>query len=59
MSFLQLLKENKKLKKENDTLKQTIKILQNIIETEDDCINKLVSHTIDDAKRLVYGQKIK
>lgn len=59
MNYLQTLKENKKLKKENQALKQTIMILQNIIKTEDDCINELVSHTIEDAKRLVYGQKIK
>lgn len=59
MKFLQLLKENKKLKKENAALKQTILILQDVIKTEDDCINELVSHTIEDARRLVYGQKVK
>lgn len=59
MNSLQLLKENNKLKKENQVLKQTIMILQDIIKTEDDCINELVSHTINDAKRLVYGQKVK
>lgn len=59
MNYLQALKENKKLKKENQALKQTIMILQNIIKTEDDCINELVSHTIEDAKRMVYGKKVK
>lgn len=59
MKYLQLLKENQKLKKENSTLKQTVLILQDIIKTEDNCINELVSHTVEDARRLVYGQKVK
>ena len=59
MKYLQLLKENQKLKKENVSLKQTVLILQDIIKTEDNCINELVSHTVEDARRLVYGQKVK
>lgn len=59
MKYLQLLKENQKLKKENASLKQTVLILQDIIKTEDNCINELVSHTVEDARRLVYGQKVK
>ena len=59
MKYLQLLKENQKLKKENSTLKQTVLLLQDIIKTEDNCINELVSHTVEDARRLVYGQKVK
>lgn len=52
MKYLQLKLENKKLKGENEKLKQTIKIMQGIIETEDDCVNKLLATTLADAKRL-------
>lgn len=52
MKLLKLMQENKKLQKENEKLKQTIQIMRNIIEIEDDCINKLVASTIEDAKRL-------
>lgn len=52
MKYLQLKLENKKLKDENEKLKQTIKIMQGIIETEDDCVNKLLASTLADAKRL-------
>lgn len=52
MKYLQLKLENKKLKDENEKLKQTIKIMQGIIETEDDCVNKLLATTLADAKRL-------
>lgn len=51
MKYLQLKLENKKLKDENEKLKQTIKIMQGIIETEDDCVNKLLATTLADAKR--------
>ena len=52
MKYLQLKLENKKLKGENEKLKQTLKIMQGIIETEDDCVNKLLATTLADAKRL-------
>ena len=52
MKYLQLKLENKKLKGENEKLKQTIKIIQWIIETEDDCVNKRLATTRADAKRL-------
>lgn len=52
MKYLQLKLENKKLREENEKLKQTIKIMQGIIETEDDCVNKLLATTLADAKRL-------
>lgn len=52
MKYLQLKLENKKLKDENEKLKQTIKIMQGIIETEDDCVNKLLATTPANAKRL-------
>lgn len=52
MKYLQLKLENKKLKDENEKLKQTIKIMQGIIETEDDCVNKLLVTTLTDTKRL-------
>lgn len=52
MKYLQLKLEKKKLKDENEKLKQTIKIMQGIIETEDDCVNKLLATTLADAKRL-------
>lgn len=52
MKYLQLKLENKELREENETLKQTIKIMQGIIETEDDCVNKLLASTLADAKRL-------
>ena len=52
MKYLQLKLENKKLREENEKLKQQIQIMHEIIETEDECINKLVSSTIEEAKRL-------
>lgn len=52
MKMLKLMQENKKLREENEKLKQTIKIMQGIIETEDDCVNKLLTNTLADAKRL-------
>ena len=52
MKYLKLKLENKKLEDENEKLKQTIKIMQEIIETEDDCVNKLLATTLADAKRL-------
>ena len=52
MKYLQLKLENKKLKDENEKLKQTIKIMQGIIETEDDCVNKLLATTLADTKKL-------
>ena len=50
MKYLQLKLENKKLREENEKLKQTIQILNNIIKIEDNCVNKLLSSTIEDAK---------
>ena len=52
MKILQLKKENKKLREENEKLKQQIAIMNEIIEIEDTCINKLVSSTIEEAKKL-------
>ena len=51
MKMLKLMQENKKLREDNEKLKQTIQILNNIIQIEDDCVNKLLSSTIEDAKR--------
>ena len=50
MNYLQLKLENKKLREENEKQKQTIQILNNIIKIEDDCVNQLLSSTIEDAK---------
>lgn len=52
MKYLQLKLENKKLREENEKLKQTIQILNNIIKIEDDCVNQLLTSSIEDAKRL-------
>ncbi len=52
MNYLKLKQENKKLRDENEKLKQTIKIMQGIIEAEDDCVNKLLATTLTDAKKL-------
>ena len=49
--MLKLMQENKKLREENEKLKQTVQILLGIIETEDECVNRLLSSTIEDAKR--------
>ena len=51
MKMLKLMQENKKLREENEKLKQTVQILLGIIETEDECVNRLLSSTIEDAKR--------
>ena len=52
MKMLKLMQENKKLREDNEKLKQQIAIMHDIIATEDECINKLVSSTIEEAKRL-------
>lgn len=52
MKMLKLMQENKKLRKENEKLKQTVQILLGIIETEDECVNQLLANSIEDAKRL-------
>ena len=59
MNYLKLKQENKKLRDENEKLKQTIKIMQGIIETEDDCVNKLLATTLDDAKKLAGKHDIR
>ena len=51
MKMLKLMQENKKLREDNEKLKQTVQILLGIIETEDECVNRLLSSTIEDAKR--------
>ena len=52
MKILKLMRENEELRKENEKLKQQIAIMHDIITTEDECINKLVSSTIEEAKKL-------
>ena len=52
MKMLKLMRENKKLREENEKLKQTVQILLGIIETEDECVNQLLANSIEDAKRL-------
>lgn len=58
MNCLQLQREIRKLKEENEKLKIQIKILYEIIETEDKCINELFASNLETAKSLAAKQGI-